>query len=548
MIPSTPKKSAQKRLFSELVESDSRKDEDNVIDGGVHPRKLQKLTANNESKVTLPVIPTFHFGNQPNAYSTPPSSPPPCVLDCYNNDNNNNNTYWIPPPTPSPSRFSSRIQNGHQSPHQRRGSAPPNLDHYPGSSTSQDSGLLIPASPYFNPFSPIKPPPSRTLFNPATNNLTTLNLNLKPAMKMFPQNPPQLFSRYRSDFSYEGLIGSGSYSDVYKSRHRLDGCLYAIKKTKSAFKSTHQLTYFLKEVWALSVLSTHPNLVRYHNSWIENSYLFIQMEFCNSGSLFCFLSTLSTNSLLPPSFSWCNSQILKCTKQILNGLSWIHSQNCLHLDLKPENILVNITPHNKIYYKIADLGLIGLRTKSMIHHNHSNLTPGEEGEDTSNNNNNLESHMDEALEEMLEENKSEIGDGRYVAPEVLERVMNKGEGEKGEVGTWSDVYSAGKTIKWIMAMGEGWKKDEKEEELSKGMAEIVQGMVEEDWRKRSSLKEVLKRDEMKGEKEREVARLTRELEEEKRKGKRMSSNLETVVWGLEVLKKKMGDSEKKGEE
>lgn len=38
-------------------------------------------------------------------------------------------------------------------------------------------------------------------------------------------------SRYNHEFLELSLIGQGEFGSVYKCRHRLDGCVYAIKKS-----------------------------------------------------------------------------------------------------------------------------------------------------------------------------------------------------------------------------------------------------------------------------------------------------------------------------
>jgi eukaryotic translation initiation factor 2-alpha kinase 4 len=73
-------------------------------------------------------------------------------------------------------------------------------------------------------------------------------------------------SRYREDFVEEGRLGKGGFGEVVKARKKLDGQIYAIKKITQ--KSQASLTEVLKEVRLLSQLS-HPAVVRYYNTWLE---------------------------------------------------------------------------------------------------------------------------------------------------------------------------------------------------------------------------------------------------------------------------------------
>lgn len=64
----------------------------------------------------------------------------------------------------------------------------------------------------------------------------------------------------------EGRLGKGGFGEVVKARKKLDGQIYAIKKITQ--RSQASLTEILKEVRLLSQLS-HPAVVRYYNTWVE---------------------------------------------------------------------------------------------------------------------------------------------------------------------------------------------------------------------------------------------------------------------------------------
>ncbi len=76
----------------------------------------------------------------------------------------------------------------------------------------------------------------------------------------------QALSRYREDFVEEGRLGKGGFGEVVKARKKLDGQIYAIKKIRQ--RSQASLTEVLKEVRMLSQIS-HPAVVRYYNTWLE---------------------------------------------------------------------------------------------------------------------------------------------------------------------------------------------------------------------------------------------------------------------------------------
>ena len=93
-----------------------------------------------------------------------------------------------------------------------------------------------------------------------------------------------------TDFEQEGIMGEGTFSTVFKSRNRLDGCLYAVKKLKRKITNRSSRIDILKEVCALAALADCPHLIRYYACWIEDSHLWIQTELCLKTTLDIFVS------------------------------------------------------------------------------------------------------------------------------------------------------------------------------------------------------------------------------------------------------------------
>jgi serine/threonine protein kinase len=87
--------------------------------------------------------------------------------------------------------------------------------------------------------------------------------------------PSPAGARYLEDFEEIEKIGTGSFSEVFKARNRVDGWLYAVKQAKRAFSSPTDMHNTLKEVYALAALGSHPHVVRYYSAWVEDR-LYIQ--------------------------------------------------------------------------------------------------------------------------------------------------------------------------------------------------------------------------------------------------------------------------------
>ncbi|XP_075530447.1 wee1 kinase [Dermacentor variabilis] len=177
-------------------------------------------------------------------------------------------------------------------------------------------------------------------------------------------------SRYETEFLELAEVGSGEFGSVYKCLHRLDGCIYAIKKSRKPMRGTQDEKTALNEVYAHAVLGQHPHVVRYYSAWAEDDHMIIQNEFCNEGSL---ADAIQRNEREGKHFS--EKELRRILLHVAEGLRYIHSQNLVHMDIKPGNIFISrvpITalpestddgfdsgsegPTEELVYKIGDLG------------------------------------------------------------------------------------------------------------------------------------------------------------------------------------------------
>lgn len=144
------------------------------------------------------------------------------------------------------------------------------------------------------------------------------------------------------------LIGSGAYGRVYMGMNLDSGELLAVKQVLIAAnngskeKAQAHIRELEEEVKLLRNLS-HPNIVRYLGTAREEEALNILLEFVPGGSI---------SSLLGKFGSFTESVIRMYTKQLLQGLEYLHKNGIMHRDIKGANILVD----NKGCIKLADFG------------------------------------------------------------------------------------------------------------------------------------------------------------------------------------------------
>uniref|UniRef100_A0A8C8TMF7 Wee1-like protein kinase n=1 Tax=Peromyscus maniculatus bairdii TaxID=230844 RepID=A0A8C8TMF7_PERMB len=141
-------------------------------------------------------------------------------------------------------------------------------------------------------------------------------------------------SRYEKEFLEVEKIGVGEFGTVYKCIKRLDGCVYAIKRSTKPFSGVSN-DLDLHEVYAHAVLGHHPHVVRYYSSWAEDDHVVIQNEYCNGGSL---QAAISENAASGNHFQ--EPKLKDILLQVSLGLKYIHNFGMVHLDIKPSNIFI----------------------------------------------------------------------------------------------------------------------------------------------------------------------------------------------------------------
>jgi calcium-dependent protein kinase len=104
----------------------------------------------------------------------------------------------------------------------------------------------------------------------------------------------------------------------------------------------------------------HPHIIKFYETYKDNKYYHIVMEFCDGGELFDRLIELGR-------FSEKDAALI--IKQILSAIKHLHDKNIAHRDLKPENIIFDKKDSNKINVKLIDFGLsklLGMNNRVML--------------------------------------------------------------------------------------------------------------------------------------------------------------------------------------
>ncbi|KAK5581893.1 hypothetical protein RB653_003473 [Dictyostelium firmibasis] len=154
------------------------------------------------------------------------------------------------------------------------------------------------------------------------------------------------------DYDFMKELGSGNFSVVYEGVNKNTGKRVAIKHLNLSKINTHTTKFksqLNREIEILKFIK-HENVVQiYDIFYSKDQQLFFILELANGGELY---NKIGFNEPLLN-----ENQSRFVFKQILNAVSYLHSEGIAHRDLKPENILFESYGDDYLKIKITDFGL-----------------------------------------------------------------------------------------------------------------------------------------------------------------------------------------------
>ncbi|CAN8077116.1 unnamed protein product [Agarophyton chilense] len=224
-------------------------------------------------------------------------------------------------------------------------------------------------------------------------------------------------------------LGKGSYGEVFLATDRLTHAQVAVKIIRKNPVNRKQKK-FLQREQAIMTTVDHENIVKTIEIFDIPSKLAIVSEYMKGGELF---------DLIITSQYFTEEKARHISRQILEGVRYLHSRNIVHRDIKPENVLCasKTWPLN---VKLTDFGL-------------SNFLGDGHGQNDA----------------ML---LSHVGTSYYIAPEIV---------GKGGYGPAVDIWASG-VVLYIMLCGRFpfWGKTDIEymKSLSRGPCMVGEGWDE----------------------------------------------------------------------
>ncbi|KAK6523840.1 kinase subunit of RNA polymerase II carboxy-terminal domain kinase I [Arthrobotrys megalospora] len=175
----------------------------------------------------------------------------------------------------------------------------------------------------------------------------------KAPVKPAPPVPRVIISR-KTPFERIGLVGEGTYGQVFKAQNWISKELVALKRVRMTSEKDGFPITAAREIKILQALSKGTDgdkIIHLLDNMVESNGFYMIFEYMDHDL---------TGILNHPTFrlSWANIKDL--AHQFFSGLAHIHQHGILHRDIKSSNILVN----SEGQLKIADFGLARQYNKS----------------------------------------------------------------------------------------------------------------------------------------------------------------------------------------
>jgi calcium-dependent protein kinase len=148
-------------------------------------------------------------------------------------------------------------------------------------------------------------------------------------------------------YTFEGQLGTGYYGTVKLAIPKNDlQRKYAVKSIDKTKLSQEKLEKISREIEILSSVD-HPNIVKYYETYNDEQFFHIVMEYCTGGELF--------ERIINKKY-FTETEASAVIYKIASAIAHCHACGIVHRDLKPENILYeSMAEYSDI--KIIDFGL-----------------------------------------------------------------------------------------------------------------------------------------------------------------------------------------------
>ena len=155
------------------------------------------------------------------------------------------------------------------------------------------------------------------------------------------------YSNILEIYKISEVLGSGSFSLVKMGINQVTKQKVAVKIMDKKMMSSTRLESARTEIEIMKICQ-HPNIIHFIDSYENEDFIYIFMEYCEGGTFFEFLK--KRNFILREELA------VNIVHKMCMAVYYFHSYGITHRDLKPENILMT-SQEDDADIRILDFGL-----------------------------------------------------------------------------------------------------------------------------------------------------------------------------------------------
>ena len=140
------------------------------------------------------------------------------------------------------------------------------------------------------------------------------------------------------------VLGVGTFGKVILTKHKKTGETYAVKRLNKSWIVENSLEQHVVDERDVMTFTDHPFILKLHNSYWDEYYVYLVLELCLGGELFTYLRKVDK-------FKEQDAQFF--AGSIVLAFEHLHKQSIVYRDLKPENIMLD----QNGFVKLVDFGL-----------------------------------------------------------------------------------------------------------------------------------------------------------------------------------------------
>ena len=176
---------------------------------------------------------------------------------------------------------------------------------------------------------------------PRNSTFKREQLNNTKSQFLQSYTPDEKYSFHNFVIHYDQQIGSGAFSNVYKSTNTIDNKVYAVKVVQKDTLQDITVDVIYNEI-KIHERIIHPNIIRMYNHYEDDKNIFCFLEIVNGITLY---------SKVKGGLS--EREAFQLFIQVAKSIKFCHDNKIIHRDIKLENFLLD--PQTNIL-KLCDFG------------------------------------------------------------------------------------------------------------------------------------------------------------------------------------------------